>query len=317
MTIAEASPRHIGLSGGTIAHVLRNRKVQLGLLILVLLTVAALAHPLLETTLWSGKGGIYHPETGNDRTLENPTGVSANHWLGTDSLGRDVFSALTFSLADAIALSVVVAIVVAVLSLTAGSLAAYFRGWADTVFTNVGDALALLPPAIALMVVGLNRNDFGPLEAGLLFGILYGLGPAALVIRSRALTVIEKPFIDAAKVSGAGPRRILGTHLLPHLLPYAGVHMMTAVIGALVTQAFIQYQGATENRVGLGSMIYSGLDFQPVLPTGYGTFNLGDYTARVGWTSLFSAALAMTLIAVAFYLIAVGSRDAIVPKQRR
>lgn len=315
--MTQATARHIGLAGGTTVHVLRNRKVQLGLLILFILFVGALAHPFLQSTLWEGAGGIYHPETGNDRTLENPTGVSDDHWLGTDSLGRDVFSALTYSLADALALAVVVALVVAVLSLSAGSLAAYFRGWMDTVFTNVGDALALLPPAIALLVVGLNRSDFGPVEAGLLFGFLYGLGPAALVIRSRALAVIEKPFIDAAKVAGAGPRRVLGTHLLPHLLPYAGVQMMAAVIGALVTQAFIQYQGASANRVGLGSMIYSGLDFQPVLPSGYGTYNLGDYTARIGWTSILSAALAMTLIAVAFYLIAVGSRDAIVPKRHQ
>jgi peptide/nickel transport system permease protein len=280
--------------------------------------MAAVAHPVLQSTLWAGEGGTYHPETGNDRAITvHPAGPSGQHWLGTDSLGRDVVSALTYSLAEALALAVVVALVVGVLSLTVGSVAAYFRGWTDMLFTNIGDALALLPPAIALLVVGLNQTGLGPVEAGVLFGVLYGLGPAALIVRSRALAVIEKPFIDAAKVAGAGPRRILGTHLLPHLLPYAGVQMMAAVIGALVTQAFIQYQGASANRVGLGSMIYSGLDFQPVLPTGYGSFNLGDYTARIGWFSLMSAAMAMTLISVAFYLIAVGSRDAIVPKRHQ
>lgn len=200
----------------------------------------------------------------------------------------------------------------------AGSLAAYFRGWLDQTLTSVGDAFTLLPPTIALLVVGLDRPGFGMLDAGFLFGLLYGLGPATLVIRSRALAVVQKPFIDAARIAGARSRRIIGVHMLPHLLPYAGIQMMGAGIGALATVAFIQYLGATgDSRVGLGSMIYSGLDIQPVLPSGFGSFNMGDFHARVGWMSILSAGLAMTLISVAFYLIAVGSRDATVPKVRR
>ena len=90
--------------------------------------------------------------------------------------------------------------------------------------------------------------------------------------------------------------------------------MMGAGIGALTSVAFIQYLGATDqSRVGLGSMIYTAIDVQPVLPTGFGSFNMGDFHARIGWTSLLAAGLAMTLIGAAFYLIAVGSRDAVIP----
>jgi hypothetical protein len=63
-------------------------------------------------------------------------------------------------------------------------------------------------------------------------------------------------------------------------------------------------------------MIYTAIDIQPVL-TGIGTFNMGDFHARIGWTSLLAAGLAMTLIGAVFYLIAVGSRDAIIPESRR
>lgn len=132
-------------------------------------------------------------------------------------------------------------------------MAAYFRGWLDQTLTSVGDAFTLLPPTIALLVVGLDRPGFGMLDAGFLFGLLYGLGPATLVIRSRALAVVQKPFIDAARIAGARSRRIIGVHMLPHLLPYAGIQMMGAGIGALATVAFIQYLGATgDSRVGLG-----------------------------------------------------------------
>ena len=278
----------------------------------------AAAHPVLQATIWNGQDSIYGPETGHDRGLEHPTGPSVAHPLGTDALGRDVLSALTFSLAPALQVTVLAALLVGLLSIAAGSLAAYFRGWADLAVTCVGDAFTLLPPTIALLVVGVGKPGFGTIDAGLLFGLLYGLGPAALVVRSRALQVFEKPFIDAARIAGSGSGRIIGTQMLPHLLPYAGIQMMGAGIGALTSVAFIQYLGATDqSRVGLGSMIYTAIDVQPVLPTGYGSFNMGDFHARIGWTSLLSAGIAMTLIAAAFYLIAVGSREAVIPNAPR
>jgi peptide/nickel transport system permease protein len=272
----------------------------------------------MQATVWEGKGSIYHPETGHDTSIEHPSGPSTAHWLGTDALGRDVLSSLTFSLLPALQVAILAAVLVGTLSLVGGSMAAYMRGWADTVLISLGDALSLIPPTIALFVVGLGRPSFGVLDAALLFGVLYGLGPALLVIRSRARSVVVKPFVDAARVAGAGPRRIMGVHLLPHLVPYAGIQMMSAGIWALASVAFVQYLGATDQaRTGLGSMIYSSLDFQPVLPTGYGSFNLGDYRARIGWTAMISAALAMTLISSALYLLAVGSRDVLVPDTGR
>lgn len=307
-------------SRGTGRSVLRHLKVRFGLAIFALMLTGAAAHPVLQATIWNGQDSIYGPETGHDRDLEHPTGPSVAHPLGTDALGRDVLSTLTFSLAPALQVTVLAALLVGLLSIAVGSLAAYFRGWVDLAVTSVGDAFSLLPPAIALLVVGVGKPAFGMIDAGLLFGLLYGLGPAALVIRSRALSVIEKPFIDAARIAGSGSGRIIRNQMLPHLLPYAGIQMMGAGIGALTSVAFIQYLGATDqSRVGLGSMIYTAIDNQPVLPAGarYGSFNMGDLHARIGWTSLLAAGLAMTLIAAAFYLIAVGSRDAVVPNARR
>jgi peptide/nickel transport system permease protein len=299
-------------------RVLGDLKVRMGLLVFVLLIVGAAAHPLLQATTWNGQGSIYDPETGNDRDLEHPTGPSVAHPLGTDALGRDVLSTLTFSLAPALQVTVLAALLVGLLSITFGSLAAFFRGWVDLAVTSVGDALSLLPPTIALLVVGVGRPALGMIDAGLLFGVLYGLGPAVLVIRSRAFAVMEKPFIDAARIAGSGWGRIIRNQMLPHLLPYAGTQMMGAGIAALTSVAFIQYLGATDqSRVGLGSMIYTAIDVQPVLPTGFGSFNMGDFHARIGWTSLLAAGLAMTLIAAAFYLVAVGSRDAVIRRGRR
>ena len=219
-------PDHIPRGAGR--PVLRHPKVRVGLAVFALLLAGAVAHPLLVATIWAGQESVYGPETGHDRDLEHPTGPSSAHLLGTDALGRDVLSTLTFSLAPALQVAVLAALLVGLLSITIGSIAAYFRGWVDLVITCLADAAILLPPAIALLVVGIGKPAFGMLDAGLLFGMLYGFGPAALVIRSRALSVIEKPFIDAARVAGAGPIRIIRTQMLPHLLPYAGIQMMGA-----------------------------------------------------------------------------------------
>ena len=303
---------------GTLQRVAGNGKVRAGVVTLVVLALLAMAHPILQMTVWDGLGSIYHPETGHDRAIEHPSGSSSRHWLGTDALGRDVVSSLTFSMTPALQVALLAALLTGALSLLAGSVAAYLRGWVDALLTNAGDALTLIPPTLALLVAGIGRPGFGVIDSGVLFGLLYGLGPAMLVIRARALAVAAKPFVDAARVAGASPRRIVGIHLLPHLLPYAGIQMMSAGIWALATVAFVQYLGATDAaRVGLGSMIYAGLDFQPVLPTGFGSFNLGEYHARVSWTSMLSAGLAMTLISASFYLIAVGTRDAIIPDTGR
>ena len=139
---------------GTGRRVLRHLKVRLGLAIFVLLLAGAAAHPLLQATIWNGQESIYGPETGHDRDLEHPTGPSAAHPLGTDALGRDVLSTLTFSLAPALQVTVLAALLVGLLSIAVGSLAAYFRGWVDLAVTSVGDAFSLLPPAIALLSGG-------------------------------------------------------------------------------------------------------------------------------------------------------------------
>lgn len=307
--------RSAGPPRGMLRMVLRNPKVRVGIVILLVLGAAAASHPLLQATVWRGKGAVYHPETGFDLSLTHPTGPSGQHLLGTDALGRDVLSSLTFSLAPALEVSMLAALVVFVASLVLGSMAAYFRGWFDHVVTSLGDTLTLIPATLALLVVGLGRPAFGPIDAGLLFGLLYGLGPATLLLRSRALSVMEKPFIEAARGAGSGPAHVTRLHLFPHLLPYVGIQMMGAAIGSLVAMAFVQYLGASgQSRVGLGAMIYSGIDFQPVLPSGYGSFNLGEYSSRISWWSMLTAGSAMTVLSAAFYLIAVGSRDAVTPK---
>lgn len=95
-----------------------SRKVRVGIGFLVFLTLLALAHPVLTSTVWEQAPGIYDPETGVDTNIEHPSGVSARHWLGTDPLGRDVMSMLTYSMSPALQVALLAAGLVGSLSLS-------------------------------------------------------------------------------------------------------------------------------------------------------------------------------------------------------
>jgi peptide/nickel transport system permease protein len=290
-----------GLTGATQARrrVVRNPKVLAGLAILAAFCLLAVAHPVLQATVWSTQPSVYRPEAGHDPAIAHPSGPAMAHPLGTDALGRDVLSLLTFSLAPTLLVALVVAVTVGVCSLLAGSAAAYFRGKVDGVLSNLAYGLMLLPPPLILLVVGVGRPDFGPPELGLIYGLLFGLGASMIVVRSRALTVMAKPFVDAAQVAGGRPHWIIGTHLIPHLLPYSAVQMMAGVTGALITQGFVEFLGAAETRIGLGSLVYLGLSYR------------GLVTQGVAWTQLLAGALSISLLAASFYLMSVGLRESI------
>lgn len=275
-----------------------------GAAILVLFTLAAAAHPLLVGTVWPPS--VYDPVHGFDPAVAHPSGPSAPHVLGTDPLGRDVASMVTFTLRSALTIAIVTAVVTGLVALVIGAVAAYWRGPVDTVLSNLSDAMLLLPAPIAMIAFGIARPGiFGPVAFGLAYGLLAGAGAAAVTVRSYGLTVMAKPFIDAARIAGGGATHIIARHLAPHLAPLAAIQTMLAVTGAIVASGFVEYltPGQTE-RLGLGSVVYYGLTYQQVLGGG------------IAWSALAAGALTISAICAAFYLLSVGLRETLDPTTR-
>lgn len=163
----------------------------------------------------------------------------------------------------------------------------------------MADALVLLPApvVIILVAIALPPERFGSLETGLLYGVLAGLSTATIVLRAQALTVMGKPFVEAARVAGGGAWHLIRTHVVPHLLPLAVVQMMVAVVGVIVATAFAQYLTNPRDVLGFGTLLYSGLTFQ------------GFLTTTVAWNVLLSAALSITGLCAGFYLVGRGIRQ--------
>lgn len=303
MTVQRAATRRRRITGRaqTTRELLTNPKLVFGLIVVAFFGVLAVAHPILMNTVWRTQQQIYRPIAGHDPRISHPSGPSLAHPLGTDAVGTDVVSQLTFNMTHTMVLAVVVAVSIGVTSLLAGTVAAYFRGKVDGVVSVINYGMVLLPAAIVLLVVGFARPDFGPVPMGLVYGMLYGLGPAAIVVRSRALTVMEKPFVEVSRIAGGQGRWIIGTHLVPHVLPFVAVQAMAGVTGALIVVAFVEFVAASQTATGLGGMIYVGLT------------NWGFVGVQVPWGQLLSGALSISALAGSFYLMSVGLREALDP----
>ena len=288
--------------------VVTHPKVLAGLLILALFALLTVAQPVLHATIWAGQQNVYHPQFGFDSGVAHPSAPSARHWLGTSSLGRDVFSMFTHATRPTFVVAISAGLSIAVVSVLLGSIAAFRRGWVDGFVSHLSDAMVLLPAMLAVFVLGIGRSDeeFGALHVGLSFGVLYGLGPATATMRAAAMAVVAKGFMDAARVAGGGGPWIVSRHVLPHLYPHAAVQAMIGATGAVIADAFLSFRSAVGEDVGFGQMVYDGIVWSSLLAG----------VAATPWWIMLAGAGGITLLAAAFYLVGVGLREALDPRSR-
>lgn len=279
----------------------RNRLAVFGVVLIFVFALMSIAHPILMATVWDRS--TYNPVTGYDmRIFPHPSPPGPGHVFGTDTLGRDVLSMLLSATTPTFVLAITAALMTALISTLVGSISAFYRGPIDQVFAHIAD-LSLLAPAPLVMVIIGGTGEVGPVEFGLLYGILSGIGGSAIVMRAHALTLMNKPFIEASRVAGGGPVHIIFRHLIPHMLPLAAVHMMLSVVGAVFADGFSAFLGLSRVSLNWGSMIYD-------------SFTNRAINAAITWNVLLPPALAISLFAAAFYFIARGLHEVAEPRLR-
>jgi peptide/nickel transport system permease protein len=288
-----------------VSQFVHNRLAVVGVVIILLYGLAGFVYPFLLGTVWPT--GVYHPVTGFDpNVVSNPAPPGNGHVFGTDALGRDVLSQLLAATRPTWIMAMVAAFTTAIVATFAGGMSALFRGWTDAVLSRLSDAFLLLPAPIFMLVIGSSERsqDIGPIDFGFIYGVITGIGAGAIVIRAQALKIIAAPFIDAARVAGAGRWRILGLHVLPHLYPLAAVYMMLAVVGAVVADGFAAWLGQTGTRVNWGTLVYNGVTF------------MNPITGTPAWNAIIPPSIALSVFAAAFYLVSVGLREVADPRYR-
>ncbi len=291
-----------------------------GLGMIAFFGLMAIAHPILIATVWSPN--IYDPLMGYDKEIithpSPPTWIpnaaveiksirpipAFRHILGTDPLGRDVLSQLMSSTQSEFALGIMAALITVIVETTLGAITAYYGGLIDLIFMRIADLMIMLP-FIPLMIVLGSMFDFQMLHLALVYGILVGFGGNTLVIKSQALTLKVKAYIEAARVAGGNDLHIIFTHLVPNLLPLAFLSMMITVTGAIFVEAVLSFFGLINIRMSWGIMI------QITQAAGY------LLTSWKYWYLMFPAGLSISLLCSAFYLVG-RSMDAVVnPRLRK
>lgn len=273
-----------------------------GCILIGLFGLMALAHPLLMATVWNR--AVYHPLVGFDPdSVPHPAHPSWRHPLGTDPMGRDVLSQLLYGARTSFSVGLVAGWVAALLATAVGVVAAYLGRWADMFLMAVSDIFVLLPPPVVLLIVGLSLN-LNWLSLAVLYGVLAGLGAPAIIIRSHALSVRVRPFVEAARVVGGGSIHIIWRHLLPFVLPFSFLFLTFTASGAVVSEAILSFFGRIQTRLSWGTMIW----FTQV------TFRWS--ATGEPWHALLPPVLAITLFCSAFYMVGRAVEEQFVRKAR-
>ena len=275
----------------------------IGLAVIVFFGLLSVAHPILMATVWSEN--VYDPVRGIDLEIAyHPSAPSARHLLGTDPQGRDVLSQLMYSSRFEFGLGIMSAVMALLIATTVGALAAYYGGWLDSVLMRFADLVIMVPAIPILIVLSSIIADFGMFQLALFLGILSGFGATTIVIKSQALGVKVKPYIEAARVAGGGHIHIITRHMVPNLMPIALLYMMFVVTTAIFAEAILSFLGLTEIEMSWGLMINT-------------TQVLGYILRFDTWWLLFPAALSITLLCSAFYLVGRAMDEVVNPRLRR
>src|SRR5215510_10188895 len=181
----------------------------------------------------------YDPEENDfSAMMQAPSWI---HLLGTDQMGRDIFSRLVFGARTALIVGFSAAIVGGLLGLVLGVTSAYFGGWFDLIFQRVLDVLMAFPLIIlALAVVAV----FGTGVFNVIIAITIPLVPrCGRVVRASALAVREVPYVDAARALGFSHARIVLRHMVPNVVaPF--LILLSAFVGqAILAEASLSYLG--------------------------------------------------------------------------
>jgi len=251
---------------------------------LLLFSLAGLAAPWIAP----------HPPAAQDltRRIERPT---AAHPLGRDDLGRDVLSRLLYGARTSLPVALAVVGLSAVAGTLVGGVAGAAGGAVDASLAALMDLLLAFPGI--LLAIGLIAVR-GPGLASLIAALtLLGWVGFARLARGETQRLVHRPFVAAARAAGAGPARLLFSHLLPHLVPPAAVQAAFALGGVIVAEAGLSFLGLgiPPPAATWGGMLREG------------TQHLLDAPRLTIWPG---AALALTLLAAQWLGEGLGGSEA-------
>jgi len=251
-----------------------------------LLVLASIFAPLVAT----------HDIYAQDLSIRLQT-PSSTHWLGTDELGRDVFSRLVFGARITLYIAALTAVIAAPIGLLVGTTAGYVGGWVDTVLMRIVDVFLAFPSLIlALSFVA----ALGPgIENAIIAISLAAWPPIARLARAETLSIRKSDYIAAVRLQKASSFRIIFHHIMPMCIPSVVVRVTLNMAAIILTAAGLGFLGlgAQPPSPEWGTMLSSAREF---------IFTNGTIAAIPG--------SAILLVSLAFNLLGDGLRDMMDPR---
>jgi peptide/nickel transport system permease protein len=255
---------------------------------------------LIVVTLVAVVGPFVSPYDPLDQDLANNYAKpSVDHPLGTDDLGRDTLSRLIYGARISLGISLSSVGLGVIMGTLLGLIAAYYRGWLDTVIMRFMDFLLALPGillAIAIVAV-LGKGIFNTIIAVAIFTV----PTFARLVRGSALSIQELDYIEATRALGASDHRIIFKHIVPNALT------------PIVVQATLSLGTAILISSGLS---FLGLGVQPPHPEWGAMLSKGRELIRTTPVAAVAPGISITLVVLSFSMLGDGLRDALDPRLR-
>ena len=234
---------------------------------------------------------------------------SAKYLLGTDDQGRDILSALMYGTRISLVVGMASVMLSLLVGVSLGLIAGFRGGWLDAFLMRLCDVMLSFPAIlVALLIAGVGRAVFPNADDSLAFGVLIisisltGWVQYARTVRGTTLVERNKEYVQAARVTGVAPLRIMLRHVLPNVLGPVTVLATIQVASAIITEATLSFLGVgvPPTSPSLGTLIRIGNDF---------LFS-GEW-----WITIFPG-LTLVLIALSVNLLGDWLRDALNPRLR-
>jgi peptide/nickel transport system permease protein len=268
------------------ARLKRNRMAMTGLILVLVLFAVALFAPWLAP---------YDPLSINLQEVLMPP--SPAHYLGTDTLGRDVLSRIIFGARISLLVGFVAVGIATLIGLFIGALAGYYGGWVDSALMRLVDLMLCFPTLfLILAVIALLGPSIWNIMA--VIGFTSWMGVARLV-RAEFLSLREREFVTAARALGAGDTRLILRHILPNALTPVMISATLGVAGAILTESALSF-------LGLGVM--------PPTPSWGNILTAGKDNIEIAWWLSVFPGLAILITVMSYNLLGEGIREAIDPR---
>ncbi|HEY1293916.1 MAG TPA: ABC transporter permease [Chloroflexota bacterium] len=259
-----------------------NRLFTAGVLLLLALLVFGLIGMLFANPKGSDMGAV-------------PLNLSpsAQHPLGTDGLGRDMFAVMVISIPSTFKIGFVAGAVGVAIGATIGLFSGYYRGAADTIFSSFADVMLVIPALAILITVSAYVRVVTVELMALIVGLL-SWPLAARVIRSQTLSLRERLFVQVAKLSGESDFEIITRQILPNLTAYLAASFVGAVSGAILASVGLEVLGlGPQNVPTIGRSLFYAFKYAALFKGMWWWWGPPVVTLAIIFTGLFWISLSL------------------------